>query len=453
MTSFFLVGRRALAATVAAAALAGLVSAADAHGVKVGDLTLQHPWTRATPPAPRSPAVLVIKNAGSAPDRLLGGSAGFADTVEVHEMKMDGDVMKMAPVEGGLEIPAGGEVALKPGSFHIMFTGLKHGLTQGEEEKGTLVFEKAGTVEVEWAVEAVGASQPAHAGHTPVTPPAPLLRGSGAGPDPRPDRRGGLRGPADFRRTTGSRDRRCYGDRRPLRVVGPAGGRVTDRDLLGKPFAIFFGYTHCPDCARPRSPKSTPRATRSASRRTHSPSCFVSVDPERDTPEASRTTWVPSPHPVLGLTGTPDEIKAITAGYKIFFEKVPGADGDYLMNHTAAVFLMGPDGALPGARSPSARTAHHGRQTPGRLLGTARPDGAAPSSRIPRSDLPGRPNGGTGSPDDTRSRRLHMTDITAEASPPATRGATGRLYFAACAGILRRPLRSPPSSSCWPRRA
>lgn len=162
------VGRIAFAIALTATAAFHILTPAFAHGVKVGDLSIQHPWTRATPEGAKvAGGFLVIKNAGTTADRLIGATADFAGKVEIHEMTMDGDVMKMRPVEGGIEIPPGGEVTLKPGSFHIMFMGLKHGLKQGDEEKGTLVFEKAGSVEVEWAVDAMGAKEPGHGDHTP----------------------------------------------------------------------------------------------------------------------------------------------------------------------------------------------------------------------------------------------------------------------------------------------
>ena len=71
-------------------------------------------------------------------------------------MRMDGDVMRMKPVEGGLEIRPGATVELKPGGYHLMFMDLKEPLKEGETIKGTLVFEKAGSVEVEYAVRGMG---------------------------------------------------------------------------------------------------------------------------------------------------------------------------------------------------------------------------------------------------------------------------------------------------------
>jgi copper(I)-binding protein len=71
----------------------------------------------------------------------------------------------MRPVQGGLEIKPGETVELKPGSFHVMLMGLKQQLQKGQKVKGTLEFDKAGKVEIEYAVEAVGATAPAAGGH------------------------------------------------------------------------------------------------------------------------------------------------------------------------------------------------------------------------------------------------------------------------------------------------
>lgn len=120
---------------------------------KVGDLVIQALMAKATPPkAPVSGGYMTITNNGSQPDRLVSITAPFASKAEIHEMTMEGDVMKMRPVEGGLEIPAGGSVTLEPGGYHIMFMGLSEPLKEGESRKAVLTFEKAGTVEVEFTV-------------------------------------------------------------------------------------------------------------------------------------------------------------------------------------------------------------------------------------------------------------------------------------------------------------
>ena|SRR5947209_8094573 len=142
-----------------AAVFALLSSAACAEDYKVGAIAIDHPWTRATPKnAPVAGGYLKITNTGTAPDRLVGGSAEVSRRFEIHEMKMDGGVIKMRELKDGLEIPPGATVELKPGSYHIMMQNLSRPLTKGDKVKGTLTFEKAGKVEVEFAVEGMGGS-------------------------------------------------------------------------------------------------------------------------------------------------------------------------------------------------------------------------------------------------------------------------------------------------------
>ena len=129
-----------------------------AHEFKAGDLEIGHPWSRATPQGAKvAVGYLTLKNNGAEPDRLVAATGEIAVKTEIHEMVVDGNgVMTMRPVEGGLAIPAGGSVELKPGGLHIMFIDLKQGAKEGEKFKGTLTFEKAGSVDVEFAVEAMG---------------------------------------------------------------------------------------------------------------------------------------------------------------------------------------------------------------------------------------------------------------------------------------------------------
>jgi copper(I)-binding protein len=128
-----------------------------AHSYEVGPLKIGHPWSRATPNGAKvAGGYLTITNTGSEPDRLVGGSFERAGRFEVHEMKVTDGVMTMRPVEGGLAIGAGETVTLAPGGLHLMFQDLKAGLAEKEKVKGTLVFEKAGTVEVEYAVAGMG---------------------------------------------------------------------------------------------------------------------------------------------------------------------------------------------------------------------------------------------------------------------------------------------------------
>lgn len=154
----------------AAFGLLAFASPVFAHDYKAGALKIDHPWTRATPGGAKvGGGFMTITNTGTESDRLVGGSADIAKIFEVHEMKMEGTVMKMRALEKGLEIKPGETVELKPGGYHVMFIDLKAPLKEGETVKGELVFEKAGKVAVEYKIENRGSSggsgHDAHAGH------------------------------------------------------------------------------------------------------------------------------------------------------------------------------------------------------------------------------------------------------------------------------------------------
>lgn len=128
-----------------------------------GDLQIEKPWARATPPgAAVGGGYLTIRNKGAAGDRLVGVSSPASARMEIHEMAMEKDVMRMREVKG-IDVPAKGAVELKPGGFHLMFMELKAPLRQGEKVPVTLRFEKAGEVKADFAVEAVGAGAGSHA--------------------------------------------------------------------------------------------------------------------------------------------------------------------------------------------------------------------------------------------------------------------------------------------------
>jgi len=144
-----------------AAALAFAAAPAVAQQFKVGDLVIEQPWTRATPKgASVAAGYLTIRNNGTSPDKLVGGSADFAEAVQVHEMSNANGVMKMRRLDG-LDIPPKGSVTLKPNGVHLMFLGLKRQLVAGQTVKATLAFEKAGSAPIEFKVGGMGAMKPA----------------------------------------------------------------------------------------------------------------------------------------------------------------------------------------------------------------------------------------------------------------------------------------------------
>ncbi|MBU7579910.1 MAG: copper chaperone PCu(A)C [Porphyrobacter sp.] len=124
-------------------------------------VAIAHPWSRETAEGQNAGgAFMTIANTGTAADRLTGGSSPVAGRVEIHTVTMENDVMRMRQLEDGLEVPAGGEVTLKPGSFHVMLMDLKQPLKAGDKVPLTLTFKGAGPIETELEVRPAGAIAP-----------------------------------------------------------------------------------------------------------------------------------------------------------------------------------------------------------------------------------------------------------------------------------------------------
>lgn len=148
---------------ILASAVYLLAMPAMAHDYKIGSIEITTPWTRATAPSARTGGgFMTITNKGTVADRLVSARSNASDKVEVHEMQMDGNVMRMRELAKGLEIPPGATVILKPGSYHIMFMELKAPLAKDAKVPLTLVFEKAGSVDIQLDVQAMGAMPHGH---------------------------------------------------------------------------------------------------------------------------------------------------------------------------------------------------------------------------------------------------------------------------------------------------
>jgi copper(I)-binding protein len=164
------VGRIGRNLLIASALAAAVVAPAAAHEFKAGELQIKHPWSRATVPAAKvGGGYFTVVNPTNVADRLLGATAEVAQKVEIHRMDMKDGVITMRAVTDGLEVPAKGELTLQPGKegggYHLMFMSLKKPLVEGEKIPGTLRFEKAGTVSVEFAVEGKGEAAQDHSTH------------------------------------------------------------------------------------------------------------------------------------------------------------------------------------------------------------------------------------------------------------------------------------------------
>jgi periplasmic copper chaperone A len=148
------------------------VSLGAAQEFKAGSLSIDHPWIRATPAGAKVAAgYMTVMNMGTTADRLVGGTSTAAGAFEIHEMAMKDGVMTMRPVAGGLPIEPGKTVTLAPGGYHIMLTGLKAPLKEGDKVTATLDFEKAGKVNVTFDVQPVGAMKPMGGSMSPMSGP------------------------------------------------------------------------------------------------------------------------------------------------------------------------------------------------------------------------------------------------------------------------------------------
>jgi len=143
-----------LCASVAALAI---LAASIASPQGAGPIAVANAWSRATPPGTQTGvAYLEIQNSGEA-DALVGASSPIASNVEIHEMTMDGGMMQMREL-ARLEIPARARVRFEPSGKHLMLIGLQHPLKEGETFPITLTFRRAGAMQVQAIVAALGAS-------------------------------------------------------------------------------------------------------------------------------------------------------------------------------------------------------------------------------------------------------------------------------------------------------
>lgn len=134
----------------------------------------------------------------------------------------------------------------------------------------------------------------------------------------------------------------------PFTLVRDDGQTITDKDLLGKPHALFFGFTHCPEVCPTTLYEASGWLDALGEDAGKFAVWFVTVDPERDTPEVLED-YVASFNPnIRGITGKPEDIHKTLADYRVYYNKVPLDDGDYTMDHTATVYLIDAKGEFRG---------------------------------------------------------------------------------------------------------
>ena len=153
----------------------------------------------------------------------------------------------------------------------------------------------------------------------------------------------------------------------PFRLVDQDGRTVTDREFVGAPHLVFFGFTRCPDICPTKlfEISEVLRATGDKGRALRA--LFVTVDPERDTPEALKSYLSSFDDRIVGLTGDPEAIQATVRAYRAFARKVPLKDNDYTMEHTALVYLMDKNGHFVSSFNLNRAPAEAAREWVGRL--------------------------------------------------------------------------------------
>ena len=134
----------------------------------------------------------------------------------------------------------------------------------------------------------------------------------------------------------------------PFSLVDHDGRALTDRDLLGKPFIVFFGFTHCPDIC-PATLMEVSQALEVLGPQAKISALFVSIDPERDTPALLQDYVSNFDKRIIGVTGSRDLINAMARAYRVYQRKVPGEDGNYTMDHSTVVYLMDKRGTFATA--------------------------------------------------------------------------------------------------------
>ncbi len=130
----------------------------------------------------------------------------------------------------------------------------------------------------------------------------------------------------------------------PFRLVDQSGKTVTDEDLRGRPFLVFFGFTHCPDICPTTLFEVSEVLRQLGPDADGARALFVTVDPERDTPEKLKDYLSSFDPHLIGLTGAPDAVERVLKAYRVYSKKVPTEGGGYTMDHTALVYLMDKQG-------------------------------------------------------------------------------------------------------------
>jgi len=126
----------------------------------------------------------------------------------------------------------------------------------------------------------------------------------------------------------------------PFKLTDQNGKTITDRDLKGRPFLVFFGFTHCPEVCPTALFDMSEVFARLGPDADKINALFITVDPERDTPSVLKDYLASFDPHLIGVGGDADALAAVAKAYRVYYKKVPLKDGDYTMDHTAIIYLM-----------------------------------------------------------------------------------------------------------------
>ena len=138
----------------------------------------------------------------------------------------------------------------------------------------------------------------------------------------------------------------------PFHLIDQNGKPVSDADLKGKWQLVFFGYTHCPDTCPTALNEVALALDQLGVKRDEVEIVFITVDPERDTPDVLKSYVQSFDAPIIALTGSPDAVAQAAKAYRVFYAKHPRGDGDYDMDHSAVIYVMNPEGRFTATFTP-----------------------------------------------------------------------------------------------------
>lgn len=154
----------------------------------------------------------------------------------------------------------------------------------------------------------------------------------------------GVFGFQSYRNQTAAPQESAYGG--PFQLTSMDGTEITEQSMRGKPAALFFGFTHCPVVCPTTLFEMDSWLKQLGAEGENIRAYFITVDPERDTPEFMKTYITNVSDRITGITGDPAKVQEMLKAYHIYAKKVEDEDSEYTMDHTASILLLDSDGRL-----------------------------------------------------------------------------------------------------------